>query len=170
MLCVIAVIDPVAREWLRRLQRVAEESYGIPPRHLHGHITMLTFMGEDEAGFIAECSRRLAGQRSFGVRYCGIDMLPPTPSIVAWPAMEGELWDVQRRMTVGWEEQLDRWTRPDAWVPHTTLVFAPEADLKPVTATMRAAFMPFTAQVCAIEFSRVLPEGGYEIADRIELE
>lgn len=62
MLCAIAKIDPTARERLEALCGIAEE-FGYAPRPLHGHLTLVTYLGEDEADFIGCCKASLENQR-----------------------------------------------------------------------------------------------------------
>ncbi|MCI9552967.1 MAG: hypothetical protein HFE94_05465 [Acutalibacter sp.] len=64
---------------------------------------------------------------------------------------------------------MNQWTQADAWNPHTTLLYVPNVDLDPVAQAMREKFVPFMAQVTAIEFSHVY-ENGYMTADVIELQ
>ena len=54
MLCAVAKLDPASTERLARLRRMANQ-FGIFPKELHGHITLATYTGEDEAAFIASC-------------------------------------------------------------------------------------------------------------------
>ena len=54
------------------------------------------------------------------------------------------------------------------WLPHTTLLYDPKADLPAVCCKMAADFVPFTAGIVGIEFSRVTPPG-YEILGRADL-
>ena len=54
-----------------------------------------------------------------------------------------------------WAADLNEWTQEDVWRPHTTLLYAPGADLAAIAAAMQQEFAPFTAQVDRIEFSQV---------------
>ena len=47
MLCVIAKIDDAARKRLDALCKVAEE-FHLPARYLYGHITLVTYLGQQE--------------------------------------------------------------------------------------------------------------------------
>ena len=53
MLCVIAKIDNAARERLNELCKVVEE-FDLPVRYLYGHITLVSYIGQNEADFIAQ--------------------------------------------------------------------------------------------------------------------
>ena len=58
MLCVIAKIDNAARERLNELCKVVEE-FDLPVRYLYGHITLGSYIGKNEADFIAQCKTAL---------------------------------------------------------------------------------------------------------------
>jgi len=167
MLCAIAVIDPAAKERLVKLAGMAED-FGIPPRNIHGHITLATYIGSGEAAFLSSCKARLSGRPKFSVHYVEIAVWSPPPIIVAVPRKEKALAALQEELADGWSSGLDRWTQPGAWQPHTTLVTNPKADFPTIARAMAEAFVPFSAQVDRIEFSRVL-ETGYEIIDCIAL-
>ena len=68
MLCVIVKVNSAATERLMKLEEVPER-FGFPPRNLHGHITLATYIGEDEAGFISSCKAILAAYGKFPVYY-----------------------------------------------------------------------------------------------------
>ena len=68
MLCVIALLDPASTERLSRLRRLTA-AFGVPPRAVHGHITLASYIGEDEAGFISSCQAILSRRRKFSVHY-----------------------------------------------------------------------------------------------------
>lgn len=168
MLCVIAKIDAAARERLSTLQHLAEKS-GIAVRNLYGHITLATYVGNEEEKFVSSCKAILSGCSVFTVRYDKIEVLSDTSIIVASPAMTDEITDIQRKIAKVWEEYLDEWTRKNKWYPHTTLVYDSRADLASIAEIMQSKFAPFDAQIGRIEFSRV-KEKGYEIVDFIELQ
>lgn len=167
MLCVIAKIDAESRGRLRDIQRIAD-SFGIPPRILHGHIALATFVSGDEAELIHNCKERLNNQTTFTVHYESIDVLPVPGIIVASPKKEGSLQDMHEKLTANHIDWLDVWTRTENWKPHTTLVHQPQADLDTVAKEMRRIFEPFDACVEQIEFSRVT-ESGYEIIGAVDL-
>lgn len=167
MLCAIAKIDPASSERLVTLAKLTE-GFGIPPRNVHGHITLATYTGDDEERFISSCKTVLSGYGKFSVCYDKIEVWSPSTIIVAVPRKEGEIAAIQREISRGWAADLDKWTQGDVWQPHTTLVVNPQADFNAVAEAMQGVFEPFAAQVDKIEFSRVY-EDGYEIVDFIEL-
>ena len=167
MLCVIAKIDDAGRQRLDALCKIAAE-FGLPPRPLHGHITLISYLGQDEAAFIARCKAALRSQGAFSVRYEGVGILSPTPSIAALPCKTPELAAVHAHLIEAWPCDLSQWSLREIWRPHTTLFHDETADLPPIAARMQAAFTPFTAEVARIEFSRVT-DSGYEIIDAFEL-
>ena len=64
--------------------------------------------------------------------------------------------------------ELDKWTRAEAWRPHTTLYHGPGEDLQALCRRLSACFSPFPARVCSLAFSRVL-DVGYEIVCSVAL-
>ena len=157
MLCAIAKIDSVSTERLAKLRRMAND-FGIFPRELHGHITLATYTGGDEAGFIASCKAVLSGYQKFTVRYEKVEIWASVPEpeiIVAAPRREPVMAAMQKEIARAWAADLNEWTQEDVWRPHTTLLYAPGADLAAIAAAMQREFEPFTAQVDRIEFSRV---------------
>ena len=167
MLCVIARIDPGARERLAALRRKAEartERTG----ELYGHITLATYVGDEEERFIASCRGLISGRRAFAVRYARIEPLPATGILVASPEKNGVLLALHEEIAAAWRGSLDRWTGDADWKPHTTLIHNPCGDLQVIAAALEEAFVPFTARVERIEFSRV-EEDGYTIVDGIDL-
>lgn len=167
MLCVIAKTDEQAAEKLTALRDMAT-SLGIAPRRVYGHITLVTYIGEDEATFVADCKAALCGLRAFPVVYDAVEVLSATSIIVASPQKSGALDEVQKRLSEGKDDCLDFWTQRDNWRPHTTLVYRPGVDLEDIAREMRARFDPFSTQITRLEFSRVM-ENGYEIVDTLEL-
>ncbi len=167
MLCVIARIDPGARERLTALRRKAE-AFGGEVRELYGHITLATYIGDEEQRFVSSCQERLFGFSAFTVRYGRIEVLPATAILVAALEKEGELLSIHREVTKKWSKDLDRWTSDELWKPHTTLLHHPQGDLEAAAAVLREIFTPFTARVERIEFSRV-EEEGYTIVDHLDL-
>lgn len=176
MLCAIAIIDPAAAARLTELRRIAERS-GVPPRDVHGHITLATYIGADEAGFISSCKAILSGRPKFPVCYHAVEVWASESGtkslIVAAPRKDPAIAAIQREIARACPAGLNKWTREDAWKPHTSLLYVPGADLSPVAEAMRQAFEPFVTQVDRIEFSRVYENQGkfsYETAETILLE
>lgn len=167
MLCVIAMLDDSSSEKLGQLCKIVEE-FGIPARYWYGHITMVSYLGEDEAGFIDKCREALAGCTEFLVHYDRLEQLAPTPSIVASPRMTPELMEVHRRLLSTVPDELDKWSAVEFWHPHTTLFYHTEADLLKIMERMEQSFEPITATISSIEFSKVTDKG-YEIVDSIDL-
>ena len=114
MLCVIAKIDPASRARLLELQKEIEK-LGIPVRALHGHITLASYIGEDEAAFLASCKEILSGYRAFPVYYDRIEVLASTHIVVASPRREGRLEVLQRQTAAQWEEELTDYTKADVF-------------------------------------------------------
>lgn len=167
MLCAIAKIDSVARERLVKLLQIPEH-FGIPPRNVYGHITLATYIGNDEDSFILSCKAILAGYKNFSVCYDKIEVFESTSIIVAVPQRENAIVAIQKEISRCWTADLDKWTQADVWQAHTTLVYNPHVDLYAIAKAMQEEFEPFFAQVDRIEFSRVCEEG-YENIDFIEL-
>ena len=167
MLCVIARIDPGARERLAALRRTGE-TWDSRTGELYGHITLATYVGDAEDRFIASCRELLSGCRTFSVRYGRIELLPATSILVATLEKEGTLLALHDAIAEKWSGSLDRWTGDERWKPHTTLLYNPDGDLAAAEAVLRKGFSPFTARVERIEFSRV-EEAGYTIVDHVDL-
>ena len=68
MLCAIVIIDSAATERLVKLGQTAER-FGIPPQDVHGHVTLATYVGDDEKAFISSCKSILSSYRKFPVYY-----------------------------------------------------------------------------------------------------
>lgn len=167
MLCVIAKLDEEATKRLAKLQEAAA-GFGMTSRKLYGHITLISYLGEKEKGFIEACKSALQGQRSFAVWYEKVEVLIRTSIIVASPDRAGILTEIHDRLAGnGWDD-LDVWSQKGVWHPHTTLIYHPEGNLTEAAQTMQDGFEPFQARISRIEFSRVT-EGGYEIMDELEL-
>ena len=167
MLCVIAIIDHDSRDRLLKIQSIGEK-FGIAPRHLHGHITLATYLGTEEDRFISSCKDILSGYHTCTVHYEKIQILSATSIIVATPEKISTLTDIQRDISDRWCDKLDRWTRAEVWEPHTTLVHRPGFDLEPVAGAMQEMFEPFSARIDRVEFSRVC-DNGYEILETVSL-
>lgn len=167
MLCAIAKIDPAASELLVSLAKLTE-GFGIPPRNVHGHITLATYIGNDENEFISSCKTILSGCGKFSVCYDKLEVWNPSTIIVAVPQKENAIAAIQKEISKKWAADLDQWTQADVWQPHTTLVTNPQADFYTIVKVMQEKFKPFVAQIDQVEFSRVY-ENGYEIIDCVEL-
>ena len=167
MLCVIAKIDNAARERLNELCKVVEK-FDLPVRYLYGHITLVSYIGQNEADFIAQCKTALMNWKTFPGAYNCVELLPPTPSIVASPALSQELIATHDLLLSVAPSDMDSWSAKGVWHPHTTLFYHTEADLPAIAERMRKIFVPFTAEIVRIEFSRVT-DNGYEIIDSITL-
>ena len=167
MLCVIAKLDSHATERLRTLQKAAV-SYGAGPSALYGHITIATYIPEDDMKFVAGCKELLQGIGSFSVLYDRVEVLSESSIIVATPKKKGDLLSLHNRIAAQYGAFLDQWTCDDTWYPHTTLLYDPHADLARVCRAMQETFSPFEAVVKSVEFSRVT-ETGYEIVDKVTL-
>ena len=168
MLCAIARIDTQSREQLLALQRLAER-FGVMVKDLYGHITLATYIGEDDGTFIASCKEIISACTPFSVYYEKVEVLSATSIIVASPRNENVLFDIHNDIAARWEPYLDKWTNNNLWHPHTTLIYNPQIDLKEIAEAMRKQFIPFWAQVTRIEFSQVT-ENGYKIVDFISVE
>ena len=167
MLCVIAKLDKRSTEKLTAIQKAAAPDADGNP--LHGHITLATYMGEDEAGFMAFCAALLKDVSRFAVKYTHLAVLEETSIVAALAEKTGTLAALHRRIAEVYGGSLNEWTGSDeVWLPHTTLLYDPKADLPAVCRKMAADFAPFTAGIVGIEFSRVTPPG-YEILGRTDL-
>ena len=164
MLCLIARLDQESTVQLDRLRSAA----GASPRPLHGHITVATYTGKDEDVFTTACRELAAGLPAFEVRYRRIEVLEETSIIVATPEAGEPLRTLHRRISDRFGDSLDRWTAGNAWTPHTTLIYDPDADIHALCRKISEQFSPFTAQISTLEFSRVL-DRGYETAGSILL-
>ena len=167
MLCVIAKLDRQATEKLRRLQAAAHKGrQDFPP--LYGHITVASWIGEDEEGFVRACGPLLRSVSPFTVFYRSIETLTETSIIAAVPEKAGSLLRLHDRIEERFGASLNGWTAGNSWVPHTTLLFDPNADLTAVRDRMLEVFVPFRTGIRRIEFSRVLKDG-YQIVESTEL-
>lgn len=163
MLCVLAKLDEKSTEKLNVLRKSANGQ----AKPLHGHITVASYTGGDEARFTERCKDMLDGMPAFSVRFGSVAVLKETSVIVALPERSEALDALHARIAEAFSNELDFWTG-DRWLPHTTLYFDDKADLAPVLSTVSKRFHPFTAQILQIEFSRVT-ETGYTILDAIDL-
>jgi len=166
MLCVIAKLDDASTEKLAAIRKAAF-SDGEALRPLHGHITIASYVGTDEAAFLRSCREILAETRPFEA-YTGIEVLDETSILAAMPERSGALDLLHRQIAERYPDDLDPWTKDDRWVPHTTLYHGPGSDLAGLCRKMQDVFRPFAATISRIEFSRVL-EDGYRIMDFVTL-
>ncbi len=167
MVCAIAMIDANSRARLAELAGLSER-FGIPKRNVHGHITLATYIGNNEREFVLSCKASLSVHKKFYVRYDSIEIWSPPAFIVAVPRKENSIAVIQKKMCDSWSQDLNEWTQNDVWRPHTTLVTNPQADFPAILEAMQEKFEPFVAEVDRIEFSRVC-ENGYEIIDSVKL-
>ena len=167
MLCVIAKLNGEATEKLMAIRKAAL-SDATMRKPLHGHITIAAYTEEEEAQFIQFCKSQIDGISAFPVRYERIEVLEDTSIVVASPEKSGTLETLHQRIAKEYNCSLNRWTQADRWYPHTTLLYEPNLDLHRICRKISTYFVPFSAQVSKIEFSRVL-ESGYDIIDSVEL-
>lgn len=167
MLCVIAKIDDNARARLDALCKIVEK-FDLPPRPLHGHVTLVTYLGQEEKAFVERCKSILSKQGAFSIFYNRIELLTPTPSIVASPEMTQELRSIHAQLVEVAPSDLDKWSSREIWHPHTTLFYHTEANLQAIAERIEEEFVPFRAEVSEIEFSKVT-DSGYEIIDSMKL-
>lgn len=161
-------IDADSRQKLNAIRRCAEQ-YGAAPQNLHGHITLASYLDADENTLIPECKAILKDKRSFFVRYDKIEIFSASSMIAATPCKNEMLCSVHNSLVSIRPDLLDKWTRNPVWQPHTTLVYMPDCDLRPVAHAMQALFSPFAARIETIEFSKEVKDG-YEIVDAVLLE
>ena len=173
MLCAIAIIDPSATERLVKLQQISKR-FGIPPRNVHGHITLATYIGDEEDRFISSCKTILSDYKKLSICYEKIEVFASSSVIVAVPRIGPDMAAIQKEISRRWAADLNEWTQGNVWHAHTTLVNDPKADLCTVAELCTIAeaiqeqFEPFAAQIGKIEFSRV-SKNGCEVIDSIEL-
>lgn len=165
MLCVIAKLNGEATEKLMSIRKAALSDAAMR-NPLHGHITIAAYTGDEEAQFIQFCKSQSGGISAFPVRYEKIEVLEESSIVVASPEKSGILETLHRRIAEEYNGALNRWTQADRWYPHTTLLYGPNLDLHRICRNMATYFVPFSAQISKIEFSRVL-ESGYDIIDTI---
>ena len=168
MICAIALIDPGSTERLSKLRRLTTR-FGIPPRDVHGHITLASYIGGDEDGFISSCKAILSRYGAFSVPYDRVEIFDSSAVIVASPRKDGPLDAMQKDISEVWAAGLNEWTRRDMWRPHTSLFYSRQVELEPILKAMRKVFEPFAAQVDQIEFSYVDEEDRIKTIDRMKL-
>lgn len=166
MLCMIAKLDETAVRRLRELQAAIPGAADRRP--LYGHITLAAYTGEDEASFLRFGRELAAAFPAFSVPYEKLEVLAETSILVASPGRCPPLEELHRRAAERFGGELDKWTRAEAWRPHTTLYHGPGEDLQALCRRLSACFSPFPARVCSLAFSRVL-DVGYEIVCSVAL-
>ena len=167
MLCVLAKLSDDATEKLAAIQRSAFHNHE-EFKPLHGHITLASYEGNDETGFIQTCKDLLKDIRSFDIFYEKIEEFNDPYNIVTKPGPSAILEAMHQRIADEYNDALNKWTKMGAWNPHTSLYFAPDTSSHVFFQKMSESFVPFSASVCRIEFSRVL-ESGYVIIDFMDL-
>ena len=84
MICVIAKLTPDATERLNILRK-AVVSKKQPVKPFYGHITIATYLPDDEE-FVQVCSEIIRETPSFRIRYAKLEVLSETSIIVAVPS------------------------------------------------------------------------------------
>ncbi len=167
MICVIAKLAPDATERLNILRK-AVISKELPVKPFYGHITIATYLPDDEE-FVRVCSELIRETPSFRIRYAKLEVLSETSIVVAVPSKPDALLALHSKLAEKYSHSLDCWTCGADWYPHTTLLYDPEADLNVLCRNMQEHFIPFETYISRIEFSRVT-ETGYTILESIDLE
>ena len=166
MICVIAKLASDAVERLNILRKaVFSKEQLVKP--FHGHITIATYLPDDEE-FLPACSEIIQGTSSFHIRYEKLEVLSATSIIVAVPSKPDALLDLHNRISERFGKSLDRWTCGTDWYPHTTLLYDPDADLNVLFQKMKGYFVPFETCISQVEFSKV-EETGYTILRSMDL-
>ena len=166
MICVIAKLTPDATERLNILRK-AVVSKKPPVKPFYGHITIATYLPDDEE-FVQVCSEIIRETPSFRIRYAKLEVLSETSIIVAVPSKPAALLTLHNRIVDKYSKSLDRWTCGTDWYPHTTLLYDPKADLAGLCRQMQDVFTPFETCIRQAEFSEV-KETGYTILGTIHL-
>ncbi len=176
MLCAIVIVDSEAEARLLKVEKIAER-FGFPSKNVHGHITLATYMGDDEEAFMSSCKSILSGYGKFPVYYDKVEAWASVSGvktfIVAVPRKEPVIVNIQKEISQSWSTDLNKWTREDAWNPHTSLMHIPGVDLSDVAEAMQKEFKPFVAQIDRIEFTRVFEDEdkcSFETAGLIKLQ
>ena len=151
MLCVIAKLPEDASEKLRLLRDSAlpGERAGAP---LYGHITIATYLPEDDGSFAEACVRTIREYSSFTVRYEKLRVLCRTSIIAALPSMTEELVSLHSRVADPYADSLDQWTAGKDWHPHTTLLYDPAADLQALCRKMQQLCVSGSIRPSAVSF------------------
>ena len=137
MICVIAKLTPDATERLNILRK-AVVSKKQPVKPFYGHITIATYLPDDEE-FVQVCSEIIRETPSFRIRYTKLEVLSETSVIVAVPSKPDVLLALHNKIAEKYGNSLDRWTCGTDWYPHTTLLSCTPVilyqgdDIKPVT-------------------------------------
>lgn len=168
MLCVIVKIDNNAREKLQHIANIVKQ-FGLKPMNIHGHFTLITYIGKNELEFVERCKIVLKEVAPFPVIYDEVKVLPATSIIVASPKETSKLVQLHHKLSSIEPTGLEFWTSDENWEAHTTLVYKPDIDLYPIAEKMKEVFIPFEIKLSCIEFSKVLDKG-YEIIETVYLE
>ena len=158
MLCVIARLDEDANERFALLRAAVLPGKPVLPP-FYGHITLATYLPDDHEAFVKHCNEMLSGVPSFPVRYETIGIFPQSGVIIAQPSESPYLSAIHRRIAEKYGRDLDRWTRGEGWLPHTTLISVPLAEPDAVCRNMQNLFVPFDTRIGRVEFSLVGEEG-----------
>ena len=166
MICVIAKLAPDAVERLNILRKaVFSKEQLVKP--FHGHITIATYLSDDEE-FLPVCSGIIRDTSSFHIRYEKLEVLSATSIIVAVPSKPDALLALHSRIAERFGQSLDCWTCGTDWYPHTTLLYDPDVDLNALYRKMQEYFVPFETCISRVEFSKV-EETGYTILRSMDL-
>ena len=116
MICVIAKLPPEAAERLNLLRK-AVLSEKLPGKPFHAHITIATYLPDDDAEFLQACSGIIRETPSFQIRYERLEVLSATSIIVAEPSKPDTLLALHSRIADQYGDSLDRWTCGADWRP-----------------------------------------------------
>lgn len=167
MICVIAKLDDSATAELTSvIKRAFPADKVIKP--IYGHITIASYIGNDEDCFVRSCMDKLGGGKSFDVCFEKIVVLAETSIIAAIPKRSEQIDDLYNTIEKMFGNDLDKWSRKEYRCPHTTLYYDPQSDLEGICSLISGSFVPFFAKVRAIEFSRVA-DNGYDIIARLPM-
>ena len=167
MLCLIARLDGASADKLEAIRR-AKLPDGVETKPFYAHVTLATYVGENERQFIEACKEWMKRIPAFDIEYEKLEVLTETAIIVATPVKSEILSSLHRFITDRYNEELDFWTKEDRWYPHTTLLIGTQSDVQVICLEMKELFTPFLAHINRFEFSRVFADG-YEIVDGLDL-
>ena len=157
MLHVIARIDRSSRARLSWIQSFAA-SFGIVPKPIYGHITLLSVDNAEESALLHTCRAALADQAAFSVDFTCVDILAGQPVVAVLAASGGVLDAVHEKLADTQED----------WIPHIALLREEQMSLNWIRTAMGQMFQPFTAKVESIEIVRDTP-GGFEVIGTVDL-
>ena len=167
MLCLIAKLDDATSAKLNAIRKTALPDHE-QGKQVYGHITLASYLGEQEMAFAHTCRELLADIPSFEITYESLVILNETHIIVAKPENSEILTALHRRIAEKHGDELDPWTKGDRWLPHTTLFYGPDTNLEQLCSAMARYFSPFRAKIVRFELSRVLPDS-YKTVEQIAL-